>query len=160
MDPTHHRPLTERQLEIIDCISDGLTNPEIAKRLYIGENTVKVHVRRIFARLGCNTRAQVAALAAKNQVTAATRGDDLVLRAIVRDAVHVGQPDRTAQARLRRTLTQPDYEWMLAASRIIERLRVLDMMCTPDDGRKMYEFLRTLKEVPDPEGTREAAAVG
>lgn len=168
MKPAPHLPLTERQLEIIDCIADGLTNPEIARRLYIAENTVKLHVRRIFRRLGCHTRAQVAALAVKNQELITTRGDDLVLRDIVRDAVLTGRPDRAAQARMRDAVTagvlaQDDYTWTLAASKILERLRLLDMTCTSDDGMRMAELhdvVRTMQEVPDPYAVRETAAVG
>jgi len=49
-------PLSERELEVLQLIAKGLTNPEIASRLYLSTNTVKVHSRNIYAKLGVNNR--------------------------------------------------------------------------------------------------------
>jgi non-specific serine/threonine protein kinase len=57
-------PLTRREREIAELISHGLTNRQIAARLFISERTVDTHVGRILAKLGCATRAQVAAIVA------------------------------------------------------------------------------------------------
>jgi DNA-binding NarL/FixJ family response regulator len=57
-------PLTRREREIAGLISRGLTNRQIAARLFISERTVDTHVGRILAKLGCATRAQVAAIVA------------------------------------------------------------------------------------------------
>jgi DNA-binding CsgD family transcriptional regulator len=62
-------PLTQREREVAHLIASGLTNRQIGARLFIAERTVDTHVGRILAKLGCATRAQVAAL-----VTAATAG--------------------------------------------------------------------------------------
>ena len=56
--------LTRREREIAELISRGLTNRQIAARLFISERTVDTHVGRILAKLGCATRAQVAAIVA------------------------------------------------------------------------------------------------
>ncbi len=48
--------LSDRQLEIIDLVKKGLTNKEIATRLYISENTVKYHLKIIYNTLGIDSR--------------------------------------------------------------------------------------------------------
>ena len=49
--------LTERELQILALIAGGLTNPEIAARLYLSSHTVKTHINRIFAKTGSRDRA-------------------------------------------------------------------------------------------------------
>jgi LuxR family maltose regulon positive regulatory protein len=56
-------PLSERELEVLQLIAEGLTNPEIATRLYLSLNTVKVHTRNIYGKLGVNNRTQAGARA-------------------------------------------------------------------------------------------------
>ncbi len=57
--------LTVREVEILDLISEGLTNKEIAKRMAIRLPTVKNHVHNIFEKLGVHTRAAAVALSRK-----------------------------------------------------------------------------------------------
>jgi DNA-binding NarL/FixJ family response regulator len=49
--------LTEREAEILGMIARGMTNPEIAARLFLSSHTVKTHVNRIFAKTGSRDRA-------------------------------------------------------------------------------------------------------
>jgi ATP/maltotriose-dependent transcriptional regulator MalT len=49
-------PLSEREIEVLQLIAEGLTNPEIAARLFLSLNTVKVHTRNIYGKLGVNNR--------------------------------------------------------------------------------------------------------
>ena len=51
-------PLTARELDVLRLVGRGMTNPEIAERLVVGENTVKTHLNRTMAKLGVSTRAQ------------------------------------------------------------------------------------------------------
>jgi DNA-binding NarL/FixJ family response regulator len=53
--------LTHREVEILGLIARGLTNPEIAERLFLSNHTIKTHINRIFAKTG--SRDRVAAIA-------------------------------------------------------------------------------------------------
>jgi two-component system, NarL family, response regulator LiaR len=54
--------LTPRELEILGLMADGLSNREIAERLYVSENTVKTHSGRLFDKLGAKRRTQAVQL--------------------------------------------------------------------------------------------------
>ncbi|MCL4302966.1 MAG: tetratricopeptide repeat protein [Anaerolineae bacterium] len=56
-------PLTERELEVLQLIANGLTNREIADRLFIVVGTVKAHNNRIYGKLGAANRVQALARA-------------------------------------------------------------------------------------------------
>jgi LuxR family maltose regulon positive regulatory protein len=51
-------PLSERELEVLQLIAKGLTNPEIASRLFLSPHTVKVHAHNIYGKLGVHNRTQ------------------------------------------------------------------------------------------------------
>ena len=50
--------LSRREAEVMDLVADGLSNGEIAARLFISQKTVKNHVNSLFAKLGVTTRSQ------------------------------------------------------------------------------------------------------
>lgn len=56
-------PLSKRELEVLQLIDKGLTNQEIATRLFITRNTVKAHTRNIFGKPGVTNRSQAGAWA-------------------------------------------------------------------------------------------------
>ena|SRR5580693_1724994 len=55
--------LTERESEILSLLSTGMTNRELGRNLYVSENTIKTHLRSLYAKLGVRSRAQAASLA-------------------------------------------------------------------------------------------------
>lgn len=61
-DPDH---LTDRELDVLRLVTDGLRNKEIAARLGISENTVKFHLGNILAKLHAQSRTELAALAVR-----------------------------------------------------------------------------------------------
>ncbi len=56
-------PLSDRELEVLQLIAEGLTNPEIASRLFLSLHTVKTHARNIYGKLGAHNRTQAVARA-------------------------------------------------------------------------------------------------
>ena len=57
------RALTERELEVLRAVANGLTNSEIAQELQLSESTVKTHVSRAFAKIGARDRVQAVIIA-------------------------------------------------------------------------------------------------
>jgi DNA-binding CsgD family transcriptional regulator/sugar lactone lactonase YvrE len=64
--------LSRRELEIAGLVADGLTNREIASRLFISERTVDGHLEHVREKLGVNTRAQIASWVARQGAATAT----------------------------------------------------------------------------------------
>ncbi len=57
-DPVERGPLTERELEVLNLLSRGLANKQIAVELGISEHTVKFHVSSIYTKLGVTNRTE------------------------------------------------------------------------------------------------------
>jgi DNA-binding NarL/FixJ family response regulator len=63
--PDELKALTEQERRILALVAEGLTNREIAQRMYLSEKTIKNYVSSLLAKLGLERRTQAAVLAAK-----------------------------------------------------------------------------------------------
>jgi DNA-binding NarL/FixJ family response regulator len=68
--PTPEPPdgLTHREVEILGLMAQGLTNPEIAERLFLSNHTVKTHINRIFAKTGSRDRVAAVGYAQRHRI--------------------------------------------------------------------------------------------
>ena len=62
-DPARLAPLTDREREVLGLVARGLSNAEIAERLFMSPATAKTHVGRVLTKLGARDRAQLVMLA-------------------------------------------------------------------------------------------------
>ena len=62
--------ITPRELEVLQLIAEGLSNKEMADRLFVSENTVKTHASRVFDKLGASRRTQAVQLAKSQGIIA------------------------------------------------------------------------------------------
>jgi DNA-binding NarL/FixJ family response regulator len=59
-------PLSSREIEVLDCVAQGLSNKEIADALFVTEQTVKNHMTSVLRKLNVNDRVQAVLFAVKN----------------------------------------------------------------------------------------------
>ena len=58
----NHEPLSGREQEVLQALSEGYCNREIAQRLFIPQETVKTHVSTVISKLGVRDRTQAAVM--------------------------------------------------------------------------------------------------
>lgn len=74
--PTAVAELTEREVEVLQLVAKGSTNPQIADALFITVNTVKSHIRHILEKLQLENRTQVAAYAVQTGLVEPSVGNN------------------------------------------------------------------------------------
>ena len=62
--------LTPAELEVVRLVAEGLTNPQIGERLFVSKRTVQAHLAHVFRKLDASNRAEVAAEAARREISA------------------------------------------------------------------------------------------
>jgi DNA-binding NarL/FixJ family response regulator len=62
--------ITPRELEVLTLIAEGLSNKEMAERLFVSENTIKTHASRVFDKLGASRRTQAVQFAKRQGLIA------------------------------------------------------------------------------------------
>lgn len=62
--------LTDRELEVLRLLADGLSNEEISRRLHITSATVRSHLRQVLAKLNADTKAEAVATARREALVA------------------------------------------------------------------------------------------
>ncbi|MEN2738237.1 helix-turn-helix transcriptional regulator [Microbacterium sp. X-17] len=60
--------LSIRELEVLHWVAGGASNPEIARRIFVSTRTVATHVEHLLQKLGCRTRAELAATAVREEL--------------------------------------------------------------------------------------------
>jgi NarL family two-component system response regulator LiaR len=68
VEPTPGQDLTQREKEVLTLMVEGLSNPQIAERLYISRSTARAHVSNILAKLNVTRRAEAVALALRKKL--------------------------------------------------------------------------------------------
>jgi DNA-binding CsgD family transcriptional regulator len=66
--PKESAGLSERELEVLRLVAEGLTDPQVANRLYISPRTVGFHLRSIYRKLGVPSRAAATREAARRSL--------------------------------------------------------------------------------------------
>ena len=66
--PTQTSPLSERETEILQLLSEGLNYRSIAEKLFLSPHTIKSHIKNIYAKLHVHTRAEAVKKAIKNKL--------------------------------------------------------------------------------------------
>ncbi len=105
-----HQELSAREIEILQLVARGASNKEIAQRLFISTNTVKVHLRNIFGKIGVSSRTEAAMYAVSNRMIPELRLEEAeppqtIAQPVVQDA-HIE----------RFWNTKPHWFWLLIAS--------------------------------------------
>jgi DNA-binding NarL/FixJ family response regulator len=60
--------LSDREMEVLECLSQGMTTSQIAQELFISDNTVKTHVRHILEKLEASNRAEAVSIAVQKGI--------------------------------------------------------------------------------------------
>jgi DNA-binding NarL/FixJ family response regulator len=72
-EPANGSLLSRRQLDVLRCLCDGLATKEIARRLNLGEGTVKIHLAALYRTLGVRNRVEAVLRAHELSITSAAR---------------------------------------------------------------------------------------
>ncbi len=77
--PEFGESLSKREREILDCVAGGAGNKQIAAELFISQNTVKVHLRNIYVKMGVSSRTEATTQAIRLGLVAVPGAEDMVV---------------------------------------------------------------------------------
>jgi len=72
----HGEPLTDREREVLELVATGITNREVAQTLFISINTVKVHLRNVYTKLGADSRTEATMIAVREGWVSVDESDE------------------------------------------------------------------------------------
>ncbi len=142
-------PLSEREREVLALVATGLSNQEIARELVISVNTVKVHVRSIFEKLGVQSRTEATLMAIRMGLVAVP-GTSV---APVQQSITITEPPREQIAVLpiRSSVTMWQRLFALGAMLLVIVLVVLPATGT---GRSETEIANPISDRPEASASR------
>ena len=138
--------LSQRELQVVHCLSEGLTNREIAKRLNLSQHTVKNYLFRVFEKVGVSSRVELLSMtmtrSASEQSTdgKSKNGNSPEKSDLIEDLAHAGLPAAQlalAQVYLARRNGPQDlvdaYMWYLVAiERAAKAKDIITRLLTPE----------------------------
>lgn len=173
--------LSDRELEVLQCLSRGAGNKDIAAELFISENTVKVHLRNIYTKLGVSSRTEAATVALQQGVIVMPGVDTAVTTlspsetAVSNQLIPTASPEADApppESPLRRWLHHNRRVvvmvlgglLLLAAVAVIVNVPPLNtattLTATPFEPVDIGENWKTLRPLPEPRTGMATTAVG
>ncbi len=166
--------LSEREVQVVRCIAEGLTNREIAERLQLSQHTIKNYLFRIFDKIGVSSRVELLFMTMSQtgteQAWLKSRSDAQDESALLKDAAEAGSPAAQltlAQLYLTRRGDPQDlvdaYMWYLVATeRAFQERGSITKRLTPaqidEAKRKASVWLSKLKQASSLESPRKAAS--
>ncbi len=68
MEREENKKLTERELQVMYYVAEGLNNYEVAERMYLSVHTIKAHLESIYSKLSVHNKIQALVYAIKNKL--------------------------------------------------------------------------------------------
>jgi two-component system, NarL family, nitrate/nitrite response regulator NarL len=159
--------LSERELQVVRCLAEGLTNREIASRLHLSQHTVKNYLFRVFDKLGVSSRVELLSMTLTRSSFASTNGNGYADKNgyspeeanLIEKSAHAGVPAAQlalAQMYLGRRTGPQDlvdaYMWyLIAIERANHGKEFITSLMTPaqiDEARKKASSWLTMRKHP------------